>query len=796
MKNSYLVLLLVAALLLNALPPAFAQTAGRAVSLDLARLRRSLSPDVAMRPGEPARFVVPLPTLHGERSFTLTETFVLPAADAVARQRLRTFFGHEVGEPDHRVSVVLTPRSLTADFLDAAEPASLRPQASGGGYWLEPTPPEAAVPCGVGSIPGVVLQPDAFNTQPVPYSFGTQLRVVRLAVVVTPGYYSSNGNTDAAVEQAVVSVANVVSGAYQQELSVRFELVRPTGGNFYFGMAGAIGNQDLGAVRSTIQGQFANSSYDVGHCFHNSGGGVAYVGVLCGSAYKAGGWSGVGTSGSQHILMHELGHQFGAEHTFAGNCGSSSSGSDLEPGGGATVMSYAAVCNSQNLTGAAGNDNHFHARSLDQMRYTLNGATCPTTTASPNQVPTVSAGTDYIIPRNTPFVLQATGTDPAGQLLSYTWDQFDYNSANHGALGTIAGNANLAAVNDPSAPLFRPRPPRTASSRTFPDLAFVLNNRNQPPNLAGEALSNVGRDIHFTVTARDRQTTGGAYATDNVTVTVAPATGPFALTVQNTPVLWITGQPVTVTWDVAGTDQAPISTSQVRLTLSTDGGQTFPTVLAATTANDGSEIITLPAGLTTTQGRLRLEAVGNIYFDINDVNFTIDNCTLTDTQLVPATALSAPYGSHALYLIQPPFSPTQYTNTGPGQLQGTLTAASPRSTVAQLSGGSCVPATASVYYAAIPLVPATSDAYTIGTSTGFANLVLRLYQGSYNPANPCQNLLGSSTSGSLTTTALTAGLTYTLVVSTLTATLPSPAAYALTFSGGDVYAPLTTTGYD
>jgi hypothetical protein len=795
-KNGYIVLLLVAVLLVNALLPAQAQTAGRAVALDLAQLRRNLSPSAAMRPGETGRFVVTLPTLNGEESFTLTETFVLPAADAAARQRLRTFIGHEVGEPAHRVSVVLTPRTLTADFQAGAESASLRPLATGSGYWLQPMPPEAAGPCGVGSVPGIVLRPTAFNTQPVPYSFGTQLRIVHLAVVVTAGYYSSNGNSDAAVEQAVVAAANVVSGIYQQELSVRFELVKPTGGNYYFGLAGAIGNQNLGDVRNTIQAQFANSSYDVGHCFHNSGGGVAYVGVICGSAYKAGGWSGVGTSGSQHILMHELGHQLGADHTFAGNCGSSAGGSDLEPGGGATVMSYAAVCGSQNLTGAAGNDNHFHARSLDQMRRTLNGATCPTTTTSPNQVPTVSAGTDYIIPRNTPFVLQATGNDPAGQPLYYTWDQFDYNSANHGALGTIAGNANIAAVNDPSAPLFRPRPPRTATSRTFPDLTYVLNSSNQPPNLAGEALSNVGRAMHFTVTARDRQPTGGAYATDNVTVTVAPATGPFALTVQNTPALWVAGQPVTVTWDVANTDQAPISTSQVRLTLSTNGGQTFPTVLAPVTANDGSETVTLPAGLTTTQGRLRLEAVGNIYFDINDANFVIDNCTLANTQLLPATALSAAYGSNALYLIQPPFSQTQYPNAGAGQLQGTLSAASPRSTLAQLSGGSCVPSATSVYYAAIPVVPATAGVYTIGNSTGFANLVLRLYQGSYNPANPCQNLVGSGTSGSLTTSALTAGLAYTLVVSTLTATLPSPASYALTFTGGNMYAPLTTPGYN
>ncbi|HET9503634.1 MAG TPA: M12 family metallo-peptidase [Hymenobacter sp.] len=797
-KNLYPFLLLLVLLLANALQPARAQTAGRAVALDLPQLRRQLAPGAALRTGAgEAHYALTLPTLHGDKPFALTETFVLPAADAAARQRLRTFVGHEVGEPAHGVALVLTPQGLRADFHTETEAASLRPLPAGSTYWLQPTPPEAARPCGVGSVPGVVLRPTAFNTQPSPYSFGTQVRVVRLAVIVTADYYSSNGNSDAAVEQAVVAATNVVTGYYLQEVAVRFELVKPTGGTYYFAMAGAVGNQNLGDVLGSVQRQYAVGTYDVGHCFHNSGGGVAYVGVICDAGYKGGGWSGVGTSGVQHILMHELGHQFGADHTFGGNCGSGASGSQLEPGGGATVMSYAAVCGAQTLTGAAGNDNHFHARSLDQMRRKLNGVTCPTATTNTNQVPTVSAGAAYTIPRNTPFVLTATGTDPAGQTLYYTWDQFDYNLANIGALGTIPGNAGIAAVNDPSAPLFRPRPPRTANSRTFPDLSFVLANRNQPPNIAGEALSNVARDMHFTVTARDRQTAGGAYASDNVTITVAPATGPFALTVLNAPALWIAGQQARVTWDVAGTDQAPIGTSQVRLTLSTDGGQTFPTVLAAATANDGSETITVPAGLATTQARLRLEAVGNIYFDINDVNFTIGACALTATQLQPATALSAAPGSSALYLIQPPFSQTQYTNSGTGQLQGSLSASSPRTLLAQPgSTGGCALSATSVYYAATPVVPATAGVYTIGTSTSFANMVLSLYQGSFNPVNACQNLVAFSTSGSLTTPALAAGLTYTLVVSTQTATLPNPASYALTFGGGSVYAPLSTPGYD
>ena len=50
----------------------------------------------------------------------------------------------------------------------------------------------------------------------------------------------------------------------------------------------------------------------------------------------------------------------------------------------------------------------------------------------------------------------------------------------------------------------------------------------------------------------------------------------------------------TVTWDKANTDLPPIGTTDVKISLSTDGGLTYPIVLAASTANDGSEAVTIP----------------------------------------------------------------------------------------------------------------------------------------------------------------------------------------------------------
>src|SRR4029079_5468664 len=76
-----------------------------------------------------------------------------------------------------------------------------------------------------------------------------------------------------------------------------------------------------------------------------------------------------------------------------------------------------------------------------------------------------------------------------------------------------------------------------------------------------------------------------------------------------------------VTWDVAGTAGAALATNG-KISLSTDSGLTSPTVLAASTPNDGSQVVTLP-NLNTTTARIKVEAVGNYFFDINDANFTI-----------------------------------------------------------------------------------------------------------------------------------------------------------------------------
>jgi len=101
------------------------------------------------------------------------------------------------------------------------------------------------------------------------------------------------------------------------------------------------------------------------------------------------------------------------------------------------------------------------------------------------------------------------------------------------------------------------------------------------------------------------------------------------------------GSNQTVTWNVANTNIAPINCANVKISLSTDGGNTFPTVLAASVPNNGSRQVTIPndGSVATTQGRIKVEAIGNIFFDITDANLTI-----TSTNNSPPTLTILPGG--------------------------------------------------------------------------------------------------------------------------------------------------------
>ncbi|MBC7534191.1 MAG: zinc-dependent metalloprotease, partial [Ferruginibacter sp.] len=481
---------------------------------------------------------------------------------------------------------------------------------------------------------------------------GASLRTYRLAVACTGEYAVAVGGTTAALlHSAIVTSVNRVNGVYENEVAIRLVLIASNNLIEFLNAATDpfTGNNNATTLITESQTQINNrigaANYDIGHTFSTGGGGLAGLGVVCNNTQKARGITGspvpVGDAYDIDFVAHEMGHQFGGQHTFnaaTGNCGGNGANTaNAEPGSGTTIMAYAGICTTNDVQPHS--DPQFHAISFNELgKFSrINGGlTCGVATATGNTPPSVNAGADYTIPVSTPFKLTGSASDVNGDLITYSWEQID--------VGGTFGNWNAPTG---VAPLFRSFVPIFSPSRTFPRLADIASGTNT----IGELLPSYIRDINFRLTARDNRAGGGGVCYDEMKVTTAGAT-PFNVTSQPTATSWVaTGSSTaTITWAVAGTNVAPFNTANVSILLSTDGGLTFPYTLLATTANDGTENIVIPAQ-TTTKGRIMVKSIGNIFFDINNGNITItSSCTAEGAVVAPSATIVALAGNAALNL--------------------------------------------------------------------------------------------------------------------------------------------------
>ena len=465
------------------------------------------------------------------------------------------------------------------------------------------------------------------------------LRTYRAAVAATGEYTAFHGGTVAAGQAAIVTAMNRVTGIYETELAVRMVLVANNNLLVYTN-AGTdpYTNNDPNSLvtenQSNVKAVIGSANYDIGHVFSTAGGGLAGLGVVGADSVKARGETGVsapvGDPFYVDYVAHEMGHQFGATHTFNTSTDANRSAANAyEPGSGSTIMGYAGITGDDLQPNS---DPYFAWRSIDEI-LTLVDVTRPTIgtrTATTNAVPTVSGGPNYTIPINTPFALTATGSDPNGDTVYYSWEEADAGTAATLEQGDVGNN-----------PIFRVYNPTTSPTRTFPILSTILAGLGQTPGSEGpvEVLPTTSRAMKFYPVVRDKKAgAGGTNVTTGtfVTVTSVAAANAFQITNLNTTTVnLVGGSTQSVNWNVAGTTANGINTANVQILMGTDGGQTFPTVLASSTVNDGTENVVIP-NINSSSARFKVAAVGNIFFDINNTSATI-TASATPTKVTAVT---------------------------------------------------------------------------------------------------------------------------------------------------------------
>ena len=457
------------------------------------------------------------------------------------------------------------------------------------------------------------------------------LRTYRLAISSTVEYSTFHinqaGLSSGTIDQkrgAVLAAMNVtmvrINGLYERDLAVHLELI-PNNDILICITSDNFTNNDgfslLGENQSFVNINIGSGNYDIGHIFSTGGGGVASLGSVC-STVKAQGVTGspspINDPFNIDYVAHEMGHQFGANHTFnsdQGFCGGGNRNDPtaVEPGSGTTIMAYAGICSPHNVQNNS--DAHFSFKSLEEINSFLNsggGGTCAVNTVYSNTAPVISNLSNYTIPKGTAFVLKGNATDAENDPLTYCWEQNNNEVSTQPPLGT-----NLSGPN------FRSRPPSNSPNRYLPALNESFNNY--------EVVPTVPRILNFVLTVRDNSINGAQTSRGNMALTIANV-GPFVITSPNTNITWAAATNQIVTWDVAGTTANGINAAFVDIYLSIDGGSSYPTLLASKVPNDGSETIVIPNNVGFSN-KIMVMANNNLFYDISNANFSIANPSST-----------------------------------------------------------------------------------------------------------------------------------------------------------------------
>jgi subtilisin-like proprotein convertase family protein len=612
------------------------------LSVDLAGLRQSLAQAPEYGSGRGLTFT--LPTIAGSEQFEIWETSNFSPALRAQFPDIKSYVGKGITDKGAYIRFSVDPARVETMVL----------RRDSGAEFIEPYSKDYSVYVLFDSktreknkLPFNCSTEDAALTNAVTDGMANRssnqvFRTYRLALSCTGEYTAYFGGTVPGALAAMNATMTRVNGILDIDLAVKLQMIDGEASIIYTNAStdpysnAAIGTTALGAqswnvqLQNTLTNTIGNTAYDIGHLFGASGGGgnAGCIGCICvddtpntldenkGSGY---------TSPSDNIPMgdnfdidyviHEMGHQMGANHTFSYNY--EGSGVNIEPGSGVTIMGYAGVSGGYDIQGHSIPIYAYASINQIQSNLALTAHGCSVNTPLANTPPVVNAGLNYIIPKGTAFVLKGTGTDADGDPLTYVWEENDNGS------GSTTQANSFASPTKASGPNWRTYMPTSSPNRICPQLGAVLSG-----NLRGtwESVSDVARNLKFTFTARDSHPNGGQTKTDNNQLTVSSTIGPFEVTSQaDSGISWTQGSTQTITWNTNGAETL-VGSSNVNILMSIDGGQTFPITLATAVPNDGSQDITVP-DVTAEQCRIWIEPTGNLYFAVNAKPFSVGyNC--------------------------------------------------------------------------------------------------------------------------------------------------------------------------